>query len=220
MKNFGFTDLVMVRPGKLGDFAKAMASHAQDLLESAAVIDTLEEALEGVSITVATTGKPGSSNREHARMPFFSPAELQTMLEDKQGTVALLFGKEDHGLPNEVVERCDVLLTIPTSDEYPVLNLSHAVIVLYELAGIKGGDFPVADAEMMEVLYQHVEQMLESVSHPEHKRDKTSLMIRRILGRAMISPREYFTLMGVLRDVELAVARVKEEHDTSWVENN
>jgi TrmH family RNA methyltransferase len=221
MKNFGFSDLVMVRPCELGNFSKAMASHAQDLLAEATIVDTIEEALDGVNLTVGTTGKPGSSTREHIRMPCFSPSELKTMLEDKQGTVALLFGKEDHGLPNEVLEQCDIVLTIPTSDEYPVMNLSHAVtVVLYELSGITGGEFLLAGGEMMEILYQHVEQMLESVHHPEHKKDKTSIMIRRILGRAMISPREYFTLMGVLRDIELALARSKEEHDTSWVENN
>lgn len=221
MKNFGFDDLVMVRPCELGNFARAMASHAQDLLESATIVDSVEEALEGVSITVGTTGKPGSSAREHIRMPFFSPSELKTMLEDKQGTIALLFGKEDHGLPNEVLERCDVVLTIPTSDEYPVMNLSHAVtVVLYELFDARGGDFLLADGEMQDILYQHVEQLLESINYAEHKKDKTAIMIRRILGRAMISPREYFTLMGMIRDIELALARAEGEKDTSWVENN
>ena len=221
LKNFGFDDLVLVKPCKLGDYAKAMASHAQDLLERATLVDSVEEALEGVNLTIGTTGKPGSSSREHSRMPYFSPAEVKTMLEDKQGTVALLFGKEDHGLPNEIIQRCDVVLTIPTSDDYPVINLSHAVtVVLYELAGIKGGDFLMADSEMLEILYQHIEQLLENIHHPEHKQDKTSLMIRRIIGRAMISPREYFTLMGVLRDIELALDRIKQEQDTSWVENN
>lgn len=221
MKNFGFDDLVLIRPCELGNFARAMASHAQDLLESAVIADSLDEALEGVSLTIGTTGKPGLSAREHIRMPCYSPAEIRTMLEDKQGTVALLFGKEDHGLPNEVLERCDVVMTVPASDEYPVLNLSHAVaVILYELSGVAGGEHLLADSELLEILYQHVEQLLESVGHPEHKQDKTALMVRRILGRAMISPREYFTLMGLIRDIELAIARVKEEHDTSWVENN
>ena len=112
-------------------------------------------------------------------------------------------------------------MTILASEAYPVLNLSHAVaITLYELAEVPGGDVLLADGEMLEVLYQHFEQLLENVNHPEHKRDKTLLMIRRILGRAMLNPREYFTLMGVLRDVELALARVSEEENNSWVENN
>jgi tRNA/rRNA methyltransferase len=226
MKNFGFSDLCLVKPCPLRDFAKAMASHAQDLLEEAVKVDTLAEALDGVDLLVGTTGKQGNQSkhdgfiREHLRVPCFTPSELRTMLEDKSGTVAILFGREDHGLSAEELERCDVVVNIPTSDDYPVMNLSHAVaIVLYELAGTSGGEIALAGGELLELLYQHVEQLLVEVNHPDHKRDKTLLMVRRILGRAMINSREYYTLMGVLRDIELALARA-EEDDNSWVDNN
>ncbi len=142
------------------------------------------------------------------------------MLEDKSGRVAIIFGREDHGLSVEELARCDVVISIPASDEYPILNISHAVaIVLYEIAGIEGGEFPLARAEMLDMLYRHFESLLTQINHPEHKRDKTLLMFRRIIGRAMITNREYYSLMGVLRDIELALARM-EEGDTSWVENN
>jgi tRNA/rRNA methyltransferase len=220
MKNFGFNDLWLVRPCPLGDFAKAMASHARDVLEEVITVSTLEEALQGCDLVVGTTGKPGESMRQHIRVPFFTPSELRTMLEDKSGRVAILFGREDHGLSAEELSRCDVVINIPASDEYPILNISHAVaIVLYEIAGIEGGDFPLPSGEMLELLYRHFESLLAEVNHPEHKRDKTLLMFRRIIGRAMLTNREYFSLMGVLRDIELALARM-EEGDTSWVENN
>jgi tRNA/rRNA methyltransferase len=220
MKNFGFGDLWLVRPCPLGDFARAMASHAADVLDEVITVGTLDEALQGVDLLVGTTGKPGGTLKEHRRMPFFTPSELRAMLEDKSGRVAILFGREDCGLSNEELERCDVVVSIPASGDYPILNLSHAAaIVLYELSGLEGGDFPLASGEMLELLYGHLESLLEAVNHPEHKRDKTLLMLRRILGRAMINQREYYTLMGVLRDIELALARI-EEDDTSWVENN
>jgi tRNA/rRNA methyltransferase len=211
MKNFGFSDLWLVRPCRLGDFAKAMASHARDVLE---------EALQGCDLVVGTTGKPGESTRQHLRVPCFTPSELRTMLEDKSGRVAIIFGREDHGLSVEELTRCDVVISIPASDEYPILNISHAVaIVLYEIAGMEGGGFPLARAEMLDMLYCHFESLLTQINHPGHKRDKTLLMFRRIIGRAMITNREYYSLMGVLRDMELALARM-EEGDTSWVENN
>lgn len=220
MKNFGFNDLWLVRPCAMGDFARAMASHASDVLEEVISVGTLDEALQNVDMVIGTTGKPGGSIREHRRMPYFTPSQLSTMLEDKSGRVAILFGREDHGLANEDMERCDVVVTIPTAEEYPILNLSHAAaIVLYELCGVEGGDFPLASGEMMELLYTHFESLLIEVNHPDHKRDKTLLMIRRILGRAMLNKREYFSLMGVIRDIELALAHM-EEGDTSWVENN
>ncbi len=220
MKNFGFNDLWLVRPCRLGDFAKAMASHARDVLEEVITVDTLDEALQGCDLVVGTTGKPGESTRQHLRVPCFTPSELRTMLEDKSGRVAIIFGREDHGLSVEELARCDVVISIPASDEYPILNISHAVaIVLYEIAGIEGGEFPLARAEMLDMLYRHFESLLTQINHPEHKRDKTLLMFRRIIGRAMITNREYYSLMGVLRDIELALARM-EEGDTSWVENN
>lgn len=221
MKNFGQTDLYLVRPCKTGDFARAMASHAQDLLDRAVIVDSLAEALNGVNIVVGTTGKPGSSFREHNRMPYFGPSELRAMLEDKEGLVAIVFGREDHGLNNEEIARSDIILTIPASDEYPVLNLSHAVaVVLYELSELEGGTFLLASGELTEVLYHHFEHLLESVNYSDHKRGKTLLMIRRILGRAMLTNREYYTLMGVMREIELAIQRSGEVGDTSWVEKN
>jgi tRNA/rRNA methyltransferase len=220
MKNFGFNDLWLVNPCQLGDFAKAMASHAQDILEEVITVSSLADALEGIDLVIGTTGKPGEYNRNHLRVPYFMPSELRTMLEDKSGRAAIIFGREDHGLNTEELGRCDVVVSIPTSDDYPVMNISHAAaIVLYELAGMEGGDFPLASGEMLDLLYHNFESLLTTVNHPEHKRDKTLLMLRRIIGRAMINQREYYTLMGVLRDIELALARM-EETDTSWVENN
>jgi TrmH family RNA methyltransferase len=220
MKNFGFSDLWLVNPCKLGDFAKAMASHARDVLEEVITVGSLDEALHGCDLVIGTTGKPGESTKQHLRVPYFTPSELRTMLEDKSGRVAILFGREDHGLSVAELARCDIVLNIPAADEYPILNISHAVaIVLYEIAGMEGGDFPLASGEMLDLLYHHFENLLVEINHPEHKRDKTLLMLRRIIGRAMINQREYFTLMGVLRDIELALARL-EESDTSWVENN
>ncbi len=62
MKNFGFNDLWLVRPCRLGDFAKAMASHARDVLDEVITVNTLDEALQGCDLVVGTTGKPGESD--------------------------------------------------------------------------------------------------------------------------------------------------------------
>ncbi len=98
MKNFGFNDLWLVRPCRLGDFAKAMASHAQDILEEVITVSSLDDALQGIDLVIGTTGKPGEYNRNHLRVPYFMPSELRTMLEDKSGRAAIVFGREDHGL--------------------------------------------------------------------------------------------------------------------------
>ncbi len=210
MKNFGFSDLVLVKPCPLGDFARAMAMHAQDLLASARIVDTFEEAVKGAAITVATTGKPGARETGHVRYPFYNPEELKGMLKDKSGTVALAFGREDRGLVNDIVERCDIVAYIPASKDYPIMNLSQAAaIFLYELSGFEGGNVKLAGDELMGVLYEHYSKLLDDVDYPRFKKDKTMMMLRRIYGRAMLNEREYFTMMGVLHEIELALERAK-----------
>lgn len=211
MKNFGFDELVLVRPCKLDNFSKAMAMHAQDILASARIVDTFEEAINGADLLVATTGKPGAHINSHVRSPYYNPVELRAMLEDKSGTVALIFGREDCGLINDIVERCDIVAYIPTSKDYPIMNLAQAAsIFLYELSGFKGGNIALADRGLLDVFYEHYGKLLEDIGYPEHKKDKTMMMLRRIYGRAMLNPREYYTMMGVLREIELALERAKQ----------
>jgi tRNA/rRNA methyltransferase len=210
MKNFGFDDLVLVRPCPLGDFAKAMAMHAQDLLASARIVDTFDEAITEADIVVGTTGKPGARQDGHVRYPFFNPRELKEMLNERSGIMALVFGREDWGLVNDIVERCDIVAYVPTSKEYPIMNLSQAVTVfLYELSGFEGGNVSLAGREMMDVFYEHHEKLLDDIDYPDFKKDKTMMMLRRIYGRAMLNQREYYTMMGVLHEIELALERAK-----------
>lgn len=210
MKNFGFSDLVLVRPCKLDNFAKAMASHAQGLLAAARIVDTFEEAVEGAELLIATTGKPGAQINSQVRYPFYNPKELRAMLEKKSGTVALVFGREDSGLPNDIVEKCDLVAFIPTSKDYPIMNLAHAAsIFLYELSGFTGGNVALADRGQMDRLYNDYSRLLDDISYPEHKKDKTMMMLRRIYGRAMLNKREYYNLMGVLHEITLALERAK-----------
>jgi tRNA/rRNA methyltransferase len=212
MKNFGFDDLVLVSPCELKDFAMAMASHAQDILLGARVVDNFNDAIKGADILIATTGKPGARTSRHLRMPYFNPKELKEKLKGRSGTVALIFGREDTGLVNDIVERCDLVVYIPTSIEYPIMNLAQAAtIMLYELSDFRGGNISLADGESMERLYGSYRELLERINYPEHKKEKTLLMLRRIYGRAMPGTREFFTLMGILRSIELALERAQKK---------
>ena len=71
------------------------------------------------------------------------PAEIRGMIGDIDGTVSVLFGRENWGLSNAEIRRSDVICTIPASTAYPILNLSHAVgILCYELAQLPRGTYP------------------------------------------------------------------------------
>jgi tRNA/rRNA methyltransferase len=119
MKNFGFHDLVMVNPCKIEDFGSAMASHARDVLQMARTYAGLPEALQGCNLVVGTTGKRLDEAQHHLRLhlrvPCFTPAELAKKLTGKEGTVALLLGREDCGLNSQELALCDMLVSIPTS---------------------------------------------------------------------------------------------------------
>ncbi len=203
MKNFGFSDLVLVNPCKLELEARAMSSHAKDVLDNARIVSTLEEAIDDCSIIIGTTGIAGSRFDFHWRVPGYSPVEVKARLTGLSGRVAVLFGREDHGFNKEELKLCDLIMTIPTSDVYPVMNLSHAVaVVLYEFSDLKGGDAPLADSLDMRLLYEHLSELIDDIDYPVHKREKTKLMLKRIFGRACLLSREVHTLHGILRKVQ------------------
>ncbi|HMA04640.1 MAG TPA: RNA methyltransferase [Methanomicrobiales archaeon] len=216
MKNFGFTDLVLVDPCPLGDLAKACAMHASDVLENARTM-TLEDVFSGYPLIIATTGGLSKSVCRSMRMPYFDPSEIRDQIGKALGKVAILFGRENRGLSNEEIRRCDLICTIPSSSAYPILNISHAVgIVCYELAGLPRGAYRLAEREEVECLYDHLDRFLDRIEHPGFKRKNTLLMARRILGRTLLTTREVSTIHGILRRTEW---HMKEEPEKPETEN-
>jgi TrmH family RNA methyltransferase len=202
MKNFGFEHLVLVGACPLGEEARARAAHAQDVLQNA-VHCSLDEVFTRSSLSIATTGEVSKSVCQAMRMPFYSPGEVREMIRDIDGTVSILFGRENWGLNNEEIGRSDVICTIPSNPGYPILNLSHAVgILCYELAHLPRGSYLLASREEMEHLYRHVDRFLTRIDHPSFKRENTMLLIRRIFGRAQLTVREASTLHGLMRRTE------------------
>lgn len=202
MKNFGFSNLVLVNPCRIGDEGISRASHARELLLGAERC-SLPEVFARSDLVVATTGTVAKSVCHPMRVPYYSPKELRERIRDYCGRVSILFGRENWGLNNTEVERSDLLCTIPASPEYPILNISHAVgIICYELADLPRGTYNLASAFEMDHLYRHVDQYLDQIEHPFFKRPLTMVMIRRILGRAGLTTREASTLHGLLRRSE------------------
>ncbi|NLZ30211.1 MAG: RNA methyltransferase, partial [Methanomicrobiales archaeon] len=202
MKNFGFTRLVLVNPCPLGDEAIMRASHARDVLDGARRM-TVGEVYHEFDFIVATTGEVSASVCTPMRMPYYTPAEVREIVADIDGTVAVLFGRENWGLANREVMRADLICTIPASRAYPILNLSHAVgILCYELANLPRGTYPLAGRIEMESLYRHLGEFLDRIDHPEFKRKNTTILLRRLFGRTRLTTREVSTLHGLMRRAE------------------
>ncbi|MFQ6127413.1 MAG: RNA methyltransferase [Thermoplasmata archaeon] len=199
MKNFGMEKLVLVNPCRIGEEAVKRAKWGKEVLDSATIVDSLDEALSSVDFVIGSSSVDTESEKKFARISV-SPGESIKKIEDLDGLVALLFGREDYGLLKEEIAKCDLLVKIPANEEYPVLNISHAVaIILYEiyrLKAIRKGTRKASGREK-ELLYSHFRQLLDEIDYPEHKKERTSIMFRRIMGRAVPSKWEYHALMGV-----------------------
>jgi tRNA/rRNA methyltransferase len=216
MKNFGFHDLVLVNPCKIENFGSAMASHARDVLQMSRNFSSLPEALQGANLVVGTTGKRLEEEQHHLRLhlrvPCLTPLTLAKKLNGKEGTVALILGREDCGLNSQELAICDMVVSIPTSAEYPVMNLSHAAAILfYELAKVENGSVELASKESLALLYDKSRSLLEEVSYPGHKMEFAVLMLRRILGRAELTEREARTLLGLIKRIRWRIGSAPKE---------
>ncbi len=211
MRNFGAMDLVLVNPCPIGDEARKRSMHGVDILEAARTVDSLAKAVADADLVVGTSGIDTTSEKHFARIAI-PPRELATRLAPMDGTVALAFGREDFGLFEDELLGCDLLVKIPAADEYPILNLSHAVaIVLYELHAsrvTRKGTRPASGMEK-EKLHEAFAALLGATDYPPHKRARTKVMFRRLVGRAVPSKWEFHALMGALTRATKRIERLE-----------
>ncbi|TLZ71285.1 MAG: RNA methyltransferase [Methanobacteriota archaeon] len=213
MKNFGAHRLVLVDPCPIGDEARRRAMQGGEVLERAVTAASLDDALRRADLVAGTTGIATASEKKFLRIAV-DPREFGERVAAADGTVAILFGREDFGLLDEELARCDLLVSIPANPEYPILNLSHAVaIVLYELfaAGRSKGRLRRASGPEKEVLHRTFGELMEATDYAPHKRARTKIMFRRLVGRAAPSKWEFHALMGVLQRAVKRIRRLERD---------
>ena len=133
MKTMGITNLILVDPiTKPDDHTMALASNAKDVVESAKIVDNIDDALTDTTIAIAMT-----SRRREFQQHIFTPREIAPQIIDRaidNQKIALVFGSEKNGLTITQLEKCNRLITIPGNPEYCSLNLAQAVqIICYEI---------------------------------------------------------------------------------------
>ena len=212
MANMGLSRLILVRPSwalePLG-LEWRMAIGGRDVLERAEVRETLGEALEGFNMVVGTTRRGGSIRSERVELRE-AAAELVALAES--APVAVLFGREDRGLTNREIERCQRIVTIPAALGRESLNLAQAVLlVAYELfsagrergSGASAPERKLAPHGSLEGMYGHMERALLRIGYL-HEENPARMMrqFRRILSRAGLSEREVRALRGIFHQVE------------------
>ena len=215
MKNFGMTDLRLVRPcDHLDREALWMAVKAEDILQSAKTYPTLAEALAGIQFSVAT-----SNRRRETHFPSFTPREIAQQIAafSPVTTCALVFGGEKNGLSTEDVHTCRVLSTITTAPVQNSLNLSHAVMIyLYEVftARLTGNPqfvWDMAKPEDMDILYERIQRVLEAVKFKPRKTNEDFLLgVRRILGRTPMEDRDVRLMHKIFQEIERYITRLED----------
>jgi len=207
MKNMGLGDLAIVGPGRTESFwARAMAVHAKDTLKSARRFATLREAVADCALVAGTTCR-GGLYREHSRSPRTTAPEIAAAA--RAGKCALVFGPEDHGLDNEDLRYCQVLITIPTDAAYPSLNLAQAVtICAYELFLASLDHTPAeeierAPAEDVERLFDRMKASMLEIGYLDPQNPEHILFaFRRVFGRAGLEDKDVRILTGLFRQIQ------------------
>jgi len=200
MMNFDFDKLYLVNPCPLDEACYTRAMHAGEILDNVKSFSTFHDMKKQMDYLVATSSIQYLKDKKHLRNPVLLE-DFSEKIQEVEGNVGLVFGREDYGLYNEEIAACDIMVRIPTSEEYLSLNLSHAVsLVLYtlyrfqELTPKTKRDIGKVEKEKLYEFFSHI---LEEINYPPHKKENTEIMFKRIMGRAMPSKWEYHTLMGV-----------------------
>ena len=214
MLNMGLTQLALVRPDKYPHSqATAMASGAVSVLESARVVETMEEAVGDCTWVVGASARPRHLGDEPLT-PWNAAAKL--VEQTRHGTVALVFGCERTGMTNEELERCNAVTMIPANPGYSSLNLAQAVQVMtYELRKAAMPDVPSVagkrehpwyappSAEEMERFYTHLEQVLRATGFIDPSNPRVLMRrLRTLYNRAQPDRNELNILRGILTSVE------------------
>jgi tRNA/rRNA methyltransferase len=186
MKNFGYKELLLIKPqcNHLASEAFQRATKAKEIVKNAKMISEDEVFTDYV---VGTTSK-AFTRRPHRQA--VTPEELNFL--PKKFT--LLLGREDHGLSNELLTKCDSVITIPTSTNYSSLNISHALaIILYSLS--KKEALPgIASKKLREVLLKTVEGLGVDES--------LMFFLEKVVNRSTIFEREAKAIIGYLKELK------------------
>ena len=212
MKNMGLHHLYLVDPKEFPSaVATGRAVSAVDILESAVVTATLEEAIADCGLVVGA-----SARSRRVPWPLLSPPQCAEKVADEchNNQVALVFGREDAGLTNEELQVCHYHVNIPADEEYSSLNLAAAVMVIsyevrmallrrqgeplartdssHDVAAAQGEaddvvvaglnwDVPRATGQQLEGFYTHLEEMMIELNFHDPENPRLLMMRMRRL---------------------------------------
>ena len=217
MKNMGFSKLRLVAPRPYDPYRiEGVAHGTEDIVRSIQHYETLSAALSDCVRVAGFTARRRAAKRAVSD-PRSAAHSLLSFATD--GPIALLFGREDHGLPNDALDLVHFVVTIPTTN-HASINLAQAVLIaLYELhlaapdatrtLAPPKKDAPPATSEQYEQLFADAERALTALDffrtrNPEH----VNRTLRSIVSRAAPDSREIRLLRSMAIEVLRTIERV------------
>ncbi len=206
MANFDLENLVIIKPkcNHLSQDARRRSVHATKILEDAKIVKSFVT-LKKFDYVVGTTSQMGT-DYNITRSPLL-PHEFAEKIP-KNSSVALVLGRESHGLSNKELELCDFVVTIPSSKKYHSINLSHAAIILfYELYKVHGDNkitshIPSATKKEKEVIIGAFSSILDSIEFSTKEKKQTQKIVwKKLFSKAMLTKREAFAVIGLLKKI-------------------
>jgi len=215
MKNMGVSTLRLVRPCAYDPVRlEGIAHDTWDVIDRIAHFPDFDAAVADCIRLVGFTAR-----RRSAKWQILDPrsAAQDALAYAEAGLIGLVFGREDSGLPNEILDRVHAAVTIPTT-EHASINLAQAVLIaLYELHLAAGDatrtlpgprkEAPPPTADEFERFFGEAHQALDAIQffktrYPEH----IMRSIRALTFRAAPDARE----LSLLRATALEVVRFLE----------
>jgi len=219
--NFGVSRLELVRPAVVGDDPEVFrwACGADRRLECRTWHSLADAAANYRTLAASASG------RGRRNLPVLSPREVVPRLYERGlGQTALVFGNETRGLSRDDIDRCDLVIRIPTEPAFPVLNLAQAVAVLVaEIRLAEIDERPTAPEpapqDEVDALMEHLRDSLLTIGFLDPRSPQRILRkLRRLFGRAGITDNEVKVVRGICRQMEWAAraqpGRFPEEHDS------
>lgn len=217
MGNFGLPELIVVDPrdGWPNDKAVTMSA-GSPVLGNARVEYRLGDAIHDRTRLYATTARPRGMEK-----PVMTAREAVSDMKAAIASgekIAVMFGGEKSGLPNEAVNMADVIITLPVDRSFSSLNLAQAVAVLaYEWTAGEGApaEFePVSDVakrEDLERMFEHFEYELDRAGF-FHPPSKTPLMVQNLRNafiRGRWTEQEVRTFRGAVKALALGRGKAR-----------
>jgi TrmH family RNA methyltransferase len=196
MANFGLKDLYLIAPQCeiITPESKARAMRSIKILEKSKKLKNLKEIK--ADYLIATSAKLGSSSNIHRL--YLTPKMLAKNIDQKLH-YCIVIGREDIGLLNNEIKQCDILVHIPTNNNYKAMNISHALaIILYELSFKEELPGKLANKREKKAVMIRLDNLKKGIKNYDNFKE----VFINMLNRAFIRKKEARALAGLLKKIK------------------